>query len=69
VKSLWAPAGRYSEHVGLEGRNFVFLSGQENKSAAEDGGLIEIQTFRAKDRRPRAPRLEEFQEFRNYRIA
>jgi hypothetical protein len=69
VKSLWAPGGRYNEQIGLEERSFVFLPGQENKSAAEDGGIIEIQAFRAKDRRSRAPRLPEFRFQNNYRIA
>lgn len=69
VKSLWAPRARYSDQIGFEGRNFVFLPGQEYKSVAEDGGLIEIQAFRAKERRPRAPRLEEFRFQNNYGIA
>ncbi|GAB1314232.1 hypothetical protein MFIFM68171_04442 [Madurella fahalii] len=69
VNSLWAPCARYSDEIGFEGRNFVFLPGQEYKSVAEDGGLIEIQAFRAKERRPRAPRLEEFRFHDNYGIA
>lgn len=69
AKTIWEPAGRYSEFLGLEGRNFVFLPGQENKSIAEDGGLIEIQAFRARDRLPRAPRVEEFRNQENYGIA
>lgn len=69
AKSLWAPSPRYHDQVGFEGRNFVFLPGQENKSVAEDGGLIEIQVFRAKARRPRAPNLQEFRFQENYGIA
>ena len=69
VKSLWAPCAQYSHRIGFEGRNFVFLPGQEYKSVAEDGGLIEIQVFRAKERRARAPRLEEFRVQENYGIA
>ncbi|KAL2019621.1 hypothetical protein VTK56DRAFT_9436 [Thermocarpiscus australiensis] len=69
VKSLWAPCGQYSDQIGLEGRSFVFLPGQEYKSVAEDGGLIEIQVFRAIERRARAPRLEEFRVQENYGIA
>jgi hypothetical protein len=68
-KSLWAPSGRYSDYVGLEGRHFVFLSGQENKSAAEDGGLIEVWTFRAVNRRPRSLALKAFRNQENYGIA
>jgi hypothetical protein len=69
VQSLWAPCAPYSDRIGFEGRNFVFLPGQEYKSVAEDGGLIEIQVFRAKERRARAPKLEEFRFQENYGIA
>ncbi|KAL2138530.1 hypothetical protein VTI28DRAFT_6626 [Corynascus sepedonium] len=69
VKSLWAPSALYADQVGLEGRNFVFLPGQEHKSVAEEGGLIEIQVFRARERRARTPRLEEFRYQENYGIA
>ncbi|KAK4679952.1 hypothetical protein QC764_208710 [Podospora pseudoanserina] len=69
VKSLWAPTARYMDQVGIESRNFVFLPGQEHKSVAEDGGLIEIQAFRAKARRARAPKLEEYRLQDNYGIA
>jgi hypothetical protein len=69
VKSLWSPCRLYTDQIGFEGRNFVFLPGQEFKSVAEDGGLIEIQVFRAKERRARAPKLEEFRFQENYGIA
>jgi hypothetical protein len=70
ARSLWAPCAVYdSRRVGLEGRNFVFLPGQEHKSVAEDGGLIEIQVFRASERRARTPRVEEFRFQENYGIA
>ena len=69
VKSFWEPGPIYNGQVGLEGRNFVFLPGQENTSVAEDGGLIEVQAFRAKKRRARAPRVEEFRYHQNYGIA
>ncbi|KAH6845552.1 hypothetical protein B0I37DRAFT_434770 [Chaetomium sp. MPI-CAGE-AT-0009] len=69
VKSLWSPCRLYTDRIGFEGRNFVFLPGQEYKSVAEDGGLIEIQVFRAKARRARAPKLEEFRFQENYGIA
>ncbi|AEO56298.1 hypothetical protein MYCTH_2057586 [Thermothelomyces thermophilus ATCC 42464] len=69
TKSLWVPSELYHGQVGFEGRNFVFLPGQEHKSVAEDGGLIEIQVFRARERRARAPRLEEFRHRESYGIA
>ncbi|KAM7204387.1 hypothetical protein V8F33_001689 [Rhypophila sp. PSN 637] len=69
VRSIWAPGGHLAYQAGLEERNFVFLPGQENKSAAEDGGLIEIQAFRARARRAKAPRVEEFRHPQSYGIA
>ena len=42
---------------------------QERKSIADDGGLVEIQVFRAKDRRPRALKLEQFRNQEMYGIA
>ncbi len=69
VRSLWAPCDLYPDQIGFEGRNFVFLPGQEFKSVAEDGGLIEIRAFRAKARRARVPKLEEFRFQENYGIA
>ncbi|KAK0635180.1 hypothetical protein B0T17DRAFT_33342 [Bombardia bombarda] len=69
VKSLWAPCSRYNQQVGFEGRNLVFLPGQEKKSVAEDGGLIEVRAFRAKERKARVPRLDEFRNQTNYGIA
>ncbi|KAK4225012.1 hypothetical protein QBC38DRAFT_280737 [Podospora fimiseda] len=70
VKSLWAPGDEYIDQVGYEGRNFVFLPGEEKKPVAEEGGLIEIHAFRAKDRRSRSAKLEEFRYYQeNYSIA
>lgn len=54
---------------GVEKRNLIFLPGQENKSIAEDGGLIEIQAFRASARSSRAPVLDEFRYYDNYGVA
>jgi len=68
VKSIWAPSW-FDDQVGFEERNFVFLAGQGIKSAAEDGGLIEVQAFRAKARKARAPKLEEYRYPENYGIA
>ncbi|EFX01208.1 hypothetical protein CMQ_6150 [Grosmannia clavigera kw1407] len=45
---------------GIESRCFLFVPNASGTAAsvAEDGGLIEIQVFRAKTRRRRAPRLD-----------
>ncbi|KAK1778214.1 hypothetical protein QBC45DRAFT_168502 [Copromyces sp. CBS 386.78] len=69
TKSLWAPAPRYNGQAGLECRNFVFLPGQETRSPAEDGGLIEVKVFRAQDRIARAFNLDQFHPQKNYGIA
>ncbi|KAH8887358.1 hypothetical protein GQ53DRAFT_784319 [Thozetella sp. PMI_491] len=69
AKSLWAPSNAYGGQVGIESRNFLFLPGQENKSVADDGGLIEVQVFRARDKSARAPRLDQFRHQDKYGIA
>lgn len=68
TKSLWVPSELYRDQDGFEGRNFVFLPGQEHKSVAEDGGLIEIRVFRARERRARLPKVEEFRYRESYGI-
>ena len=60
AKSLWAPSEKYGDQVGIESRNFLFLPDQEQKSIAENGGIIEIRVFRAKEKSARSPRLDEF---------
>ena len=54
---------------GIESRYFHFSPGPEAASVAEDGGLIEIQVFRAKGRRGRAAKLDEFRGQDKYGIA
>lgn len=56
-KSLWAPT---PQEVGIEGRQLVFSPKENNKSAADDGGLIEVLVFRATARSQRAPKLEAY---------
>lgn len=67
-RTFWAPAGQWCNDVGIEGRQFMFMPGLENKSAALDGGLIKVRAFRAKDRRLRAPKLETFRGQEQYGI-
>jgi len=48
---------------GTESRPFFFTNEDDNRSirsAAEDGGLIEVHVFRARGRRRRIPRPDEF---------
>ncbi len=69
AKSLWAPSEKYGDQVGIESRNFLFLPDQDKRSSAEDGGMIEIRVFRAKDKSARAPRLDQFSQQDKYGIA
>ena len=67
--SLWLPGPLYNGMPGVEKRSLLFLPGQESKPIAEDGGLIEIQVFRASARHSRAPVLDEFRYYDNYGVA
>ncbi len=77
-QALFEPSVHY-QHVdngvllteyGIESRCFRFLScGSKPPSVADDGGLIEIQVFRAKTRIRRAPRPDEYRGSDNYGIA
>lgn len=58
AQSLWKPSEQWDSLAGAEARTFEFLAVQEDKPLAEEGGMIEIQVFRAKARRQRALRLE-----------
>ncbi|KAH8908705.1 hypothetical protein BR93DRAFT_936320 [Coniochaeta sp. PMI_546] len=68
-RTLWAPSDRWDLYAGIEGRQFVFLPDEKTKSAAEDGGLIEVQVHRAVARSLRSPALQEFRPARQYGIA
>jgi hypothetical protein len=77
IRALYEPSERwhYKENDvafkrdGIETRYFHFMPGPEKSSIAEDGGLIEVQVFRAKGRRRRAARLEQFRSQEQYGIA
>jgi hypothetical protein len=77
LRSLFEPDGawRVSENSrtilrqsGVESRPFLFTPEIGGRSAADDGGLIEIRIFRAKGRRRRAPSLETFRPQQQYGI-
>jgi len=53
--------------VGIEGRYFKFIPG-EQVSVADDGGLIEVQVFRAEARKRRAPVIDRFRNQNKYGI-
>lgn len=44
---------------GVESRLFYFADSLTNSSPAQDGGMLEVQIFRAKGRRRCAPRLQQ----------
>jgi hypothetical protein len=52
--------GNTIRHVGIESRSLCFAPNHERQSAADDGGLIELQVFRARGKRRRPPRPEAF---------
>lgn len=68
-RTLWAASDRQEVWAGIEGRQFVFLHDETAKSAAEDGGLIEVQVHRAGARTLCAPALREFRQSRHYGLA
>lgn len=68
VRALYEPGERWHEAVGIETRYFYFMPGLDKKSAAEDGGLIEVQVFRSKGRKRRAPKMTEFRNQERYGI-
>lgn len=68
-QTLWAPSGQWQLHAGIEGRQFMFMRNEHTQSAAEDGGLIEVQVHRAESRFLFAPSLQEFRHARQYGLA
>ncbi|KUI56778.1 hypothetical protein VP1G_04095 [Cytospora mali] len=76
-KALYEPSERWDheengtviKQTGIEARYFHFVGGQQEKSVAEDGGLIEVQVFRAKGRKRRAAKLDQYRHQDKYGIA
>ncbi|EEU42009.1 uncharacterized protein NECHADRAFT_51108 [Fusarium vanettenii 77-13-4] len=77
TRSLCEPSDRwhYKENgvlhkrEGIEARCFYFLPTSSRTSVADDGGLIEIQVFRAKGRKRRSPILGKHRDQDTYGIA
>ncbi|UPL01787.1 hypothetical protein LCI18_012721 [Fusarium solani-melongenae] len=77
TRSLCEPSDRwhYKENgvlhkrEGIEARCFYFLPTSSRTSVADDGGLIEIQVFRAKGRKRRSPILGKHRNQDTYGIA
>ncbi|KAJ3530399.1 hypothetical protein NM208_g9347 [Fusarium decemcellulare] len=77
TRSLCEPSSRwhYKENgiihkrQGVEVRSFYFFPNSSRTSIADDGGLIEVQVFRARGRRRRAPILTKHRDQESYGIA
>jgi hypothetical protein len=50
------------KNPGTEQRSFFFTEEREGAGAADDGGLIEVQVFRARGRKRRAQHVEGFRD-------
>lgn len=76
-KALYEPSERWDHEEngvvfkqdGIEARYFHFVGGQAEKSIAEDGGVIEVQVFRAKGRKRKAAKLVAYRHQEQYGIA
>lgn len=75
-KALYEPSNRWDQEEngvmfkqeGIEARYFYFVSNQQELSIADDGGLIEVQVFRAKGRKRRAANLDRYRQQDKYGI-
>ncbi|KAL7813495.1 hypothetical protein V8C26DRAFT_405356 [Trichoderma gracile] len=75
-RALFEPSDRWHlqqngvllKRSGIESRSFCFAPGPDAVAAADDGGLIEIQVFRAKSRRRSTPQLAPYRDQEQYGI-
>ncbi|RDW83289.1 hypothetical protein BP5796_04780 [Coleophoma crateriformis] len=76
MRALFEPSDRWNyrensilyKNNGTECRPFFFSNEAEDRSAASDGGLIEVQVFRAKGRKRRTAQKDEFKPQEKYGI-
>ncbi|KAK5627265.1 hypothetical protein RRF57_002980 [Xylaria bambusicola] len=76
VRALYKPDHKWQEgggnnaagYPGIETRYFHFMPGLDNKSVAEDGGVIEVQAFRCKGRKRVALELDSYRNQERYGI-
>ena len=76
MRALFEPSDRWNykengtvyKNNGTEVRPFFFGTGNDGWSAADDGGLIEVQVFRARGRKRRFAVPEEFKNQDKYEI-
>ncbi|KAJ2980709.1 hypothetical protein NUW58_g6877 [Xylaria curta] len=69
-ETKWGDACGHNEagYPGIETRYFHFMPGLDKKSAAEDGGIIEVQVFRCKGRKRIALELDVYKNQERYGI-
>ncbi|KAL7959183.1 hypothetical protein V8C34DRAFT_313505 [Trichoderma compactum] len=76
TRALFEPSDRWHlkqdgmllKRSGIESRSFCFCPGPDAIAAADDGGLIEVQVFRAKSRRRSTPQLTVHRDQERYGI-
>ncbi|KAJ8129086.1 hypothetical protein O1611_g4548 [Lasiodiplodia mahajangana] len=76
VRALYQPEDKWGDACGcnetgfpgIETRYFHFTPGLDNKSVAEDGGVIEVQVFRCKGRKRIALELDAYRNQERYGI-
>ncbi|KAK2629089.1 hypothetical protein QTJ16_002192 [Diplocarpon rosae] len=74
MRGLFEPSDRWNykhdgiifKNMGTEARLFMFGHEDEERSAASDGGLIEIMVFRARGRKRRLPKPTDFKNQEDY---
>ncbi|KAM0517833.1 hypothetical protein ACHAPE_004811 [Trichoderma viride] len=75
-RALYEPSDRWHlkqngtllKRSGIESRSFCFSPGPDAAAAADDGGVIEVQVFRAKSRRRCAPQLVPHRDQQQYGV-
>ncbi|PBP19276.1 hypothetical protein BUE80_DR009507 [Diplocarpon rosae] len=74
MRGLFEPSDRWNykhegivfKNMGTEARLFIFGHEDEKRSAASDGGLIEVMVFRARGRKRRLPKPTDFKNQEGY---
>ncbi|KAH7395812.1 hypothetical protein BKA64DRAFT_745977 [Cadophora sp. MPI-SDFR-AT-0126] len=76
MRGLFEPSDRWNykyegtvfRNMGTEARPFIFGYEDEERSAAKDGGLIEVMVFRARGRKRKLPKPTDFKNQEGYGI-
>jgi len=76
MRGLFEPSDRWNykhegtifKNMGTEARPFYFWFEEQVRSAANDGGLIEVMAFRARGRKRRLPAPTDFKNQDGYGI-